>query len=308
MRRAARLLAGAALLASLALVAAPAHAVRTCDAQALLSAAQKDKLFRFGAVIKAELERSGARVAIVARSGLDLSRFSIRYSHAGVSLKGSPETPWAVRQLYFACDEGKPLIFDQGLSAFLMGTDQPGLGYVSVLLLPPEAEVELERAALDREQALALLGANYSANAYPFALDYQNCNQWLAELLAAAWGGAAHHAAAMRPAAMPRDAAQQWLRQAGYEPSTVEAGWMAGLVSFIPWLTRRDHPAEDLDARRFRISMPASIDAFVQQRWPQAQRLEFCHDSRRVVMRRQGATPIAEGCVPEAGDSVTALD
>ena len=44
---------------------------RFCDAPAALTAEQKDKLFRFGAVIKAELDASGHSLALVARSGLD---------------------------------------------------------------------------------------------------------------------------------------------------------------------------------------------------------------------------------------------
>ena len=284
-------------------LATPAHALRHCDTPAQLSAAQKDKIFRFGSVIKAELERSGAGQALVARSGLDLSRFSIRYSHAGVSLKAGPDTPWAVRQLYFACEEGKPLIFDQGLSAFLMGADQPDLGYVSVLLLPAAEGELLQRAALDKQQALALLGGAYSANAYPFSESFQNCNQWVAELLAAAWRSPDDR----NGTRATRRQAQGWLRDAGYEPSTVEAGWMAGLTPFVPWLHSSDHPPEDRAARRFRISMPASIEAFVQARLPGAQRLEFCHNGRHVVVRR-GWQPIADGCVAAAGDRVVRLD
>lgn len=293
----------AALAAICCALAGPAAATRYCDADSPLSAEQKDKIFRFGSVIKAELERSGAGQALMARSGLDLSRFNIRYSHAGVSLKASPDTPWAVRQLYFACDEGKPLIFDQGLSAFLMGTDEPGLGYVSVLLLPAAEGALLQSAALDKQQALALLGGEYSANAYPFSVSFQNCNQWVMELLAAAWRKADE--APARTAT--REQAQGWLRQAGYEPSVVEAGWMSGLTAFVPWLHRSDHPREDLDARRFRISMPASIEGFVQARLPGAQRLEFCHNGRHVVVRR-GWQPIAEGCLPAPGDQVVMLD
>ena len=45
--------------------------------------------------------------------------------------------------------------------------------------------------------ALALLGREYSANAYPFSPRYQNCNQWVAELLATAWRPAG--AAGWRP-------------------------------------------------------------------------------------------------------------
>src|SRR5690349_15036438 len=96
-----------AALGSMACAVGHASALQYCDHQATLSAVQKDTLFRFGAIIKTELENSGARLALVARSGLDLSRFRMRYSHAGFSLKASPNTPWSVRQLYYACDEGR---------------------------------------------------------------------------------------------------------------------------------------------------------------------------------------------------------
>src|SRR5215470_13398506 len=85
-----------------------AHAVsvpsRFCDRAAPMSAPQQARLLRFAALIKQELDASGEAVALIARSGLDLSRFGLRYSHAGVSLKASG-TPWSVRQLYYACDE-----------------------------------------------------------------------------------------------------------------------------------------------------------------------------------------------------------
>lgn len=156
--------------------------------QSTLSATQQDRLLSFAAIAKQELDASGQTLAIVARSGLNLARFGIRYSHAGVSLKASANGPWSVRQLYYACDEGQPRLYDQGLPGFLFGTDDPSLGYLSIVLLPaPQAHL-LERAALDTPRALSLLGAGYSANAHAFSTRYQNCNQWLAELLAGAWG------------------------------------------------------------------------------------------------------------------------
>jgi hypothetical protein len=39
---------------------------------------------------------------------------------------------------------------------------------------------------------------------------------------------------------------------------------------------------------------------------PGAERIELCHDAKQVVIRR-GWTPIADGCVPAAGDRVIAL-
>ena len=279
-----------------------AGALHYCDAPAPISADQKDKLLRFGAVIKTELEKSGQGLALIARSGLDLSRFGMRYSHAGFSLKDSQNAPWSVRQLYYACDERKPRIFDQGISGFLLGTSDPSIGYVSVVLLPPAETAALERAALDNRQALQLLGASYSANAYAYGLQYQNCNQWVVELMATAWGE-------LDGADNLRSEAQRWLKERSYVPSSFEVGsrvmmWLGGL---IPWLHSDDHPPEDLDQQRYRVSMPASIEAFVQSTVPGATRIEFCHTDKLVVVRH-GWELIPEGCVAGEQDEVIALD
>jgi hypothetical protein len=282
----------------------PAHAgiSRYCEKPSTLNAAQHDRMFRFGAVIKDELEKSGATLAVVARSGTDLSRFGVRYSHAGFSLKHSPDTPWAVRQLYYACEENKPLIFDQGMAAFLLGTNEPDLGYVSVLLLPAEPAAALEHSALDNALALKLLGSTYSANSYPFSERYQNCNQWVAEMMAAAWG--------LPPdAAAPRTQAQAWLKAQGYEPQVMDVGWrpLMWLGNLIPWVNSDDHPDEDTAQALYRVSMPSSLERFVQARHPGTTRLEICHNERHVVVRR-GWTPVAEGCEPGPQDTVIPYD
>lgn len=303
--RAPRLWQWAAVACLAAAGPADAASLAFCDRGAVLSARQQDRLLRFAAVAREELEQSGAAVALVSRSGLDLSRFGIRYSHAGISLRASDDasrSPWSVRQLYYACDERRPQLFDQGLAGFLFGTDDPTIGYVSIVLLPAEAAAEIERAALDRPRALHLLAGTYSANAYPFSLRYQNCNGWVMELLATAWGG-------LPDGDDLRARAQAWLGAAPYVPAPVEVNshllMFAG--SFIPWVRYDDHPEADRLALRFRTSMPSSIEAFVRQRVPGARRIELCHDERRVVVR-QGWEPLAEGCRPEPGDRVVALD
>ncbi len=282
--------------------ACQAGVMRTCDQPERLSPAQKDTLFRFGGIVKEELEKSGQRLALIARSGLDLSRFGARYSHAGFSLKASQNTPWSVRQLYFACDEQKPRIFDQGISGFVLGMDAPALGYVSIVFLPPAEAAELERAALDNRRGLQLLSPAYSANAYPFSQRYQNCNQWLMEMLATTWGR-------LDGADNPRAQAQQWLQAQGYTPSVMALGSrpMMWLGAFVPWVHSDDHPPEDTAQAHYRVSMPASIEAFVQAQVPGATRLELCHTERHVVIRR-GWEPIAEGCVPGQRDTVITLE
>lgn len=313
-RQAWRVLAGwrRAALATLCLGAAAAaqaqsgsgDSSRFCDQPPALSAAQQDKLLRFAAAIKDELDRSGEPVALVARTGLDLDRFSIRYTHAGISLRDSPGLPWAVRQLYFACDEGRPRLFDQGVTGFALGTYDPRRGHVSLVFLPPAEAAALAQAALDNPRALSLLGATYSANAYPFSQRYQNCNQWVAEMLAGAWGGPDGGG----DAGAPRAAAQAWLREAGYEPGTVAlAGqpwlWLAAL---IPWLHNDDHPAEWLDQATYRVSLPDSIEAFVRARLPEARRVEVCHTEQQIVVHT-GWTPLPASCEAGPGDRVIPL-
>lgn len=315
-----------ALLAAAALLAPPARAgtlgaaLGFCETPTPLSATQKDRLLRFTALLKDRLEHSGRRVALIARSGTDLRLFDLTYSHAGVALQASANGPWSVRQLYFACEERRPRLFDQGLAGFVFGTDNPRSGFVSILLLPEDAAAALERAALDNRRALALLAGSYSANAYAYALDHQNCNQWVAELLAEAWStgpapsawrpeSTAPDADGPGPEAPRRPAAQLWLREQGYQPHGFQMAWspLTHLASLLPFLHRDDHPADALREGRFGVSMPESLEAFVQRRLPGAERVEVCHQGEHAVLRR-GWRPIGRDCVAAEGDEVIALD
>jgi len=281
---------------------AGATSQRFCDRPSPLSAEQQDRMLRFAAIARRELDATREDAALIARSGLNLSRFGLRYSHAGVSLKASDDTPWSVRQLYYACDEGRPRLYDQGLAGFMLGTDDPSIGYVSIVSLPREAAAALERAALDKARVLRLLAPAYSANAYPFSLRYQNCNQWVIELLATAWAG-------LDDGGDLRARAQAWLLEHGYTPHSVDVGspalMFAGL--FIPWIHFDDQPEQDRMALRVRTSVPVSIEAFVRERVPGAQRVELCHDERQMVIHR-GWDAIAPGCRPGPEDQVIVFD
>jgi hypothetical protein len=289
--------------------AAHADTLRLCDATDRSSAAQKDRLLQVAAAVSSALQASGRELALVSRAGLQLERFGQRYSHMGLALRvpvHAGDAPWAVRQLYHDCDEGRSRVFDQGLAAFVIGAGRAELGFVSWALLPSDAEAGLLPTVRSNLAAVSMLGARYSANSHAWSTHTQNCNQWVAEMLALAWGG--HQERAGDPSS--RAQAQQWLKQAGYQPTVFQLapGWMA-LSHAMPWLSTRDHPAEDLEALRYRVSMPQSIEAFVLQRWPGSQRVELCHDAVQAVLRRNG-TPIQANdgrCVAEAGDERVAL-
>lgn len=295
-----RTLALGLLMAAATAGQAQASSGRFCDRSHELSAAEQDRLLRFAAVLRDELAASDDSVALVSRSGLDLSRFHIRYSHGAVAWR-SEQGAWSARQLYYACDEGRPRIYDQGLAGFAMGTDDPQLGYVSIVRLPPQAVLALRPALLDTSRALHLLGAQYSANAYAYGLQYQNCNQWLIEMLAAGWGDLADGDDL-------RQRAQQWLREQNYVPQPVEVGsrWLMLASYFVPLLHLDDHPDEDRAALQLHISLPSTVETFARDRFPQSERVEICHDDKQIVIHR-GWTPIADGCKAGDGDRVVSL-
>lgn len=292
-----RLFAAAALALTAATAQAGSLPLRGCDRPPTITATQQDQLLRFTAAIRAVLAASGTEAALIARSGTDLSRLDRRYSHAAIALADGLDTPWAVRQLYYACDEGAPRLFDQGLAGFIYGSDDVDVGHVSVLLLPPDAAATLAATTRDKAVALSLLHPAYSANAYAFGTRYQNCNQWVAELLAAAFGGAT-----------TREDAQAWLRREGYAPEPVQVpAWLMLAGHFAPWVHFDDHPAELLAANAMQTSLPDGLEAFALKRWPTARRIEFCHGPQGVLSRTDGR-PLAAGCVAQDGDQVTALD
>jgi hypothetical protein len=235
---------------------------------------------------------------LVSRAGLDLARFGLRDSHAGLALKDNPNSPWSVRQLYYACDEARPRIFDQGMAGFVLGAEEPAQGRLSLVLLPEEPGAALQAAALDPITPLALLAGEYSANAYAYSTRYQNCNQWLVELIASAWGAAAPQ----------REEAQRWLRERGYEAEPVNVGrTLIVAAHFVPLVHVLDHPDEDLRALTMRVSLPSSIEHFVQREVPQARRIELCYDARHIVIRR-GWQPLGAGCEGQPGDEVIGFD
>lgn len=273
-----------------------------CDRTQPLTAGQQDRQLRFAVVVRDELDAANnGGVALISRSGLDLSRFRIRYSHAAIAWRAETGA-WSARELYYACDEGRPRIYDQGIAGFAMGIEDPALGYVSIVWIPDDAAQSLRRASLDSSRALNLVAASYSANAHPFSLRHQNCNQWVVEMLAVAWGDLADGDDL-------RGRAQGWLREAHYAPEPVDVGSQALMFAsmFVPFLHLDDHPQEDQFAMKLRISLPSTVETFVRDRLPRSERVELCHNGRQVVVHR-GWTPIADGCRPGEGDRVIPFD
>ncbi|MBT0569304.1 DUF2145 domain-containing protein [Curvibacter sp. CHRR-16] len=281
--------------------ATQAGVLNYCDQGREPSAGERSITLQFSELVRKQLEQSGSPVALISFAGLDLQFFDIRYSHMGIALRNSPQSPWSVRQLYFDCDEKKGRLFDQGLAGFLTGKSTGDTLFVSVVFLPSTAATVLEKAALDNKLALSLLNPHYSANAYPYSTLYQNCNQWVAEMLAAAWSG-------MSASDDARAQAQRWLQSRAYSPSmvpvhTVPLMWISG---HLPWLHRNDHPEADQRRLLYQISMPASVETFVHAMIPSSERLEICIKGKQVVLHK-GWKPLEGRCQAGEGDQTLSL-
>lgn len=295
---------------------AGAGALQYCTGPTDAAPTRQGQLLALAAQVRQALADAGEPVALLSRSGLDLSRFGQVYSHAGLALRDSANSPWSVRQLYFACAEGQSRVFDEGLAGFVRGAGAAERPRIALVLLPPAAGAALAAAALDNRRALALLHPRYSANAHAYSTLYQNCNQWVAELMATAWAAPAAAASTPTPApATPgphsapvasRAAAQAWLRAQGYQPVLFQAGPWRGLSLFSPYLHEDDHPPEAAARGEQAVSMPASLEAWVQRQWPGARRLEWCLSGQSVVAR-SGWQPLDDACQPGPGDQVHSL-
>ncbi|PIM53609.1 hypothetical protein CS062_09000 [Roseateles chitinivorans] len=282
-----------------------AQAATFCDRGGEVPASEQDRQLQVVAVARRVLEASGVEAALVSRSGTDLSRFQLQYSHSGLALKDSRNGPWSVRQLYYACDESRARLYDQGLAGFLLSAGRTAPIRLAIVTLPGEAGDQLATRALDNRLALALLSPRYSASAYAFATRYQNCNQWVAELMGFAWTPGGEDPPDRAP---DRAQAQRALRSLGYDPAPVLVPSHAVMFAaqFVPLIHSDDHPLDDLYAMRLKVSTPAALEAFAHQRVPQARRIELCASGGQIVVRR-GWQPLPPDCRASAGDEILPL-
>ena len=81
---------------------------------------------------------------------------------------------------------------------------------------------------------------------------------------------------------------------------------MMWLANVVPWMNNADHPDDEIAGNVYTVSMPSSVETFVQAKVPGATRIEICHAGRHVVVH-DGWSRIADGCVAGVGDKVIEL-
>ncbi len=156
-----------------------------------------------------------AKVVLLARGRQDLSRYGLKHSHLAFAMRDD-DGIWRVRHLLNRCKSDASQLSIEGLSNF-----------VGERALSSDLRVGILTSALQQRLHALLSGSGdlahrlhetrYSIVAYPFSTDYQNSNQWVLEVLAAALAADAQPGVCLAS----RRAAQAWLRTARYHPSTL---------------------------------------------------------------------------------------
>jgi hypothetical protein len=233
-----------------------AHAGRACtekqpDARTVMQAmelAHKTKL---------ALEDSGAQVALIARVGQDLSKYGLRYSHMGYIWRDHPQGRWIVVHALNHCGTAESALYNEGLANFFMDD----LFAYEALILVPNADLQRRVAMLlSSEAPLMLHEPSYNMVSYAFSTKYQNSNQWILELLAAASANDAKIS--------ERKQAQAWLKMVGFEPITVKVSALGRLGGrmFRANIAFDDHPFDRRMAGQIDTVTVDSINGFINQK------------------------------------------
>lgn len=211
-RRALASLRCVAVLLAVVFAATPAHAGQGCDEAPLTVDAVRQSMALAQRSV-ADLEASGARVAMIARAGQDLSKYGVEYSHMAIVVRDHPAGRWTVVHELNDCGSARSGLFDEGMGNFFLTS----LYRYRALLVIPGAALQqrlLERMTPTIERRMH--EPRYNMLSYVYSTRYQNSNQWILEMLAAA--------DAPPGQVETRLEAQAWLKRIGYQPPTVEVG------------------------------------------------------------------------------------
>ncbi len=224
----------AALVMALALATGAAQAGRSCETKPS-QAASVQRAMTLAQHTAAALDASGAQVVVLARSGQDLTKYGLGWSHLGLAYKDGER--WRVVHKLNACGTARAALYRQGLGEFFLDDLYE---YKAGIVVPqPEVQARLLPMLRDNPQAARLNTPAYSMLAYPWAQRYQQSNQWALETFAMAQANST-------PGAVTRESAQAWLKYSGYEPTVLHLGPLTRLGARVTAanIAFDDHPGE----------------------------------------------------------------
>jgi hypothetical protein len=210
------------------------------------------------------LNESGESVALIGRVGADLSKYRLRFSHMGMVVRDHRKGRWTVVHLLNQCGTAKSALYDEGLGNFF--NDDP-FAYEALVVFPGAENQQRLLKMLSTTLPSGLFEPTYNMLSYPWSTKYQNSNQWVIEMLAAAW--------APEGSVSSRQQAQAWLKQSGYQPTLLRIGTFERLGGrmFRANIAFDDHPNELRYSDQIYTATVESAAEFVKRLDPKARTL-----------------------------------
>lgn len=272
-----------------AFLSVPAVAGRSCDGRTP-GIAETQSALTLAAATRDALDRSDARVAVIARIGSDQSARGVRYTHVGFAQREHPAGRWTVTHALNLCGDATSALFDEGLGNFYL--DEMFIFETRAVIPSPEVQSRLA-ATLSGSAKTALFEREYSVIANPWSTRYQNSNGWAAEMLATAY--------AAPGTIRTRAQAQAWLRTEGFKPSRIRITptERASTRLFAANVRYGDHPDEAWQRWEYEVVTADAVLAFALARDPDARALNVKLDRGSAIASfdppRRAA---AKGAVP----------
>lgn len=237
---------------------ADAYAGRSCE-EVPPTADTFMHALELAAKTRTALESSGAQVALIGRVGQDLSKYQLRYSHVGIVWRDHPEGRWLVIHELNQCGTAGSALFNEGLGNFFMDNM---FAYETLIMIPDPATQQKLVAQLRSPLPMALHADAYNMVAYAFSTRYQNSNQWVLEVLAAAQSESV--------TITTREQAQAFLKLTGYQPTTLNIPTMTRLGGrmFRANIAFDDHPFDRRMAGQIDTVTVDSIERYLKRREP----------------------------------------
>lgn len=248
-----------------ALCTAPAMAGQSCVEKAATTEGMARSAQLSARVLDA-LEQRQLSFALVARVGVDLSEFGLRYSHVGVAWRDHPRGRWFTFHLLNRCGTGQSELIEQSLDDFF----KVELHSYQALIVAPSfpLQVRLQKAFFS-PLARQLHEQEYNMISHPFSTKFQNSNQWVLEVMSTAL--------ASPGTISSRQTAQDWLREKGFAPSIIpiSIGKRAGARVFSPHVRFTDHSSEEFSAGRYAVVGVDSVISFLKSQSPGVTEIEL---------------------------------
>lgn len=207
--------------------------------------------------LRAALNRTGDRVALVARVGSDISAYGLKYTHLGIARKRTRDGEWEVVQQLNPCGTATSILRVHGLANFML--DDLHTHDIRVIRLNRGLVFALNQV-LAGSLPLKVYEPRYNMISYPgLPALYQNSNQWILEIIVMA------QALSENRIIETREETHRHYRAAGFKGSSIRISALRRAFARMGAQNVRfdDHPSNRRNSGLFEVVSVKSIATYL---------------------------------------------